>query len=57
MLLKTNPMPYQGEEGIKGCFMLTMLLEHTYTVDQNRFADLTSILIKGNINFTVSGQS
>ena len=51
MLLKTNPMPYQDEEGIRGCFMLSMLLVHTYNIDQNRFTDLANILNKREHEF------
>ena len=51
MLLKTNPIPYQGEEGIRGCFLLSNLLVHTCNVDQNRFTDLANILSKRECKF------
>ena len=44
VLLRSNKLGYQNECGITGCFMLGVLLEHSCTINQDRFQDMVTTL-------------
>ena len=40
VLLKTGIIPYKDEESINRCFLLSMVMEHTSTINQQMFTKL-----------------